>query len=214
MTALRLSSGSVEALKWLALVAMVGDHVDAFVLGRQVPALAAFGRLAMPLFALVLAYNAARPGVDLRRLSMKLAAFGLLATWPHAYLTGGLFPLNILWTFSAALVVLSVVQSRQRLDKAAGVAAFVAFGFLVEYGWPGIGLVLAAVWWFRTGNAWAHLVMLVALGGVSLYGSVWAFAAIPVLWVAAWQAPAIRRRPWAFWTFYPAHLAALALVAT
>jgi hypothetical protein len=214
MTALRLSSGSVEALKWLALVAMTGDHLDAFVYGRDIPALAALGRIAMPLFGLVLAYNLGRPGADLRRLAVKLVAFALLATAPHAYLTGHLLPLNILWSFAAACVVLAFAQVRTHLGDVAAAVAFAVAGLAVEYGWPGMAVVLAGVWYFRTGRPAAAGAVVLAIAGVSLYGSLWAFAALPLVWVASWQAPAIRRHPWAFWGYYPAHLAALAIMAT
>jgi hypothetical protein len=105
MTALRLSSGSVEALKWLALVAMTGDHINAFFYGRELPFLTELGRLAMPLFGMVLAYNMARPKADHGRLMLRLSLFGVLAAPAHAYLTGDIVPVNILFTFAVAAAV-------------------------------------------------------------------------------------------------------------
>ena len=59
---LELSSGSLEALKWLALLLMTLDHVNKHLLHASVPELFAAGRLALPLFGFVLGYNLARPG--------------------------------------------------------------------------------------------------------------------------------------------------------
>ncbi|MBK7549911.1 MAG: hypothetical protein IPI20_19875 [Rhodoferax sp.] len=59
---LHIDNGTLEALKWLALVLMTGDHVNKYVLADSLPGLFELGRLAMPLFMFVLAYNLARPG--------------------------------------------------------------------------------------------------------------------------------------------------------
>ena len=61
--ALMLSSGTLEALKWLALLLMTLDHVNKHLLHASVPELFAAGRLTLPLFGFVLGYNLARPGV-------------------------------------------------------------------------------------------------------------------------------------------------------
>ena len=56
-----LSSGAVEILKWTAAALMVGDHINKYLLHGSEPLLFDAGRLAMPLFAIVLGYNLARP---------------------------------------------------------------------------------------------------------------------------------------------------------
>ena len=56
---LELSSGSLEALKWLALLLMTLDHVNKHLMHASVPELFAAGRLALPLFGFVLGYNLA-----------------------------------------------------------------------------------------------------------------------------------------------------------
>ena len=60
----RVSSGAIEALKWLALACMVVDHVNAVFFARELGTWAdVIGRVAFPLFAGVFGYNLARPGV-------------------------------------------------------------------------------------------------------------------------------------------------------
>ena len=210
-TAVRIPSGAIEAAKWFALVAMTADHVDAFFFGRELPGWTALGRLAFPLFALVLAYNLARPGADALRPIGKLLAFAALSTVPHAYLTGALFPVNILVTFAVAAAVIGCVDRGWHGQAA---AFFLAGGWVVEYHWPGVALVVAACWFFRApseGRAWLCALPLLALYLVN--GSAWHLLAVPLLAAFAAWAPDVDRNRWAFWTYYPAHLGVFALLA-
>ena len=93
MKPLRISDGSLEALKWIALVLMTGDHVNKYLFNATLPVLFEAGRVALPLFIFVLAYNLARPDVMARevygRTMKRLALFGVLAT-PVFIALGGL----------------------------------------------------------------------------------------------------------------------------
>lgn len=210
----RFRSGTIEAVKWLALALMVVDHVDAFVFHRELLWACALGRLVFPLFAFVLAYHLARPdalqsGVYARVLS-RLVVFGAIAQLPHGLLTHatfGLFPLNVLATFSVA------VGCMWLLDRGASFLAivllFVVGGALVEYSWPGVACCLGVWSAYRT----RHLLAL-AMAGVafaSLYainGSFLALWALPLLYLAAHLQLVVPRLRWAFYGFYPAHLVA------
>ena len=83
---LAFSEASLSAAKWLALILMVIDHSNKYLFDGSQPWMYALGRISMPLFAFVLGYNLARPGTlasgGYRRLALRLAAFGLLATVP------------------------------------------------------------------------------------------------------------------------------------
>ena len=60
---LSFSDGQLEALKWIALASMFLDHFGRHLLGwGQETWVFALGRIAFPLFALVLALNLARAG--------------------------------------------------------------------------------------------------------------------------------------------------------
>lgn len=89
---LAIADGTVEALKWLGLVLMTLDHVNKYALHERVPALFYAGRLAMPIFAFVLAFNLARPGRlasgAYGRVALRLGAFGALASAPFVALDG------------------------------------------------------------------------------------------------------------------------------
>ena len=55
-----ISGGTLEALKWLGLVLMVLDHANKYLFAHAIPGAFEAGRLAMPIFGFVLAYNLAR----------------------------------------------------------------------------------------------------------------------------------------------------------
>ena len=90
---------------------------------------------------------------------------------------------------------------------------FVAGGFLVEYAWPGIALVLATWAAARSPRPGAADLGAVALALVGLCllvnGNAWALFAVPVALALAWLRPEVPRLRWWFWWFYPVHLALL-----
>ncbi len=59
-----IANGTIEALKWVALLLMTADHVNKYLFNETLPFLFEAGRIAMPLFVFVLAYNLARPSVS------------------------------------------------------------------------------------------------------------------------------------------------------
>jgi hypothetical protein len=202
---LALPAGSVETLKWLALVLMVLDHVNTYLLGGGVHWMFAAGRTVMPLFSLVLAHNLAHaaPGAGWRTARRALA-FGLLATPAFWALRGGWWPLNIMFALAASAAAIALLQ-QQRGQQA--VLLGVAAGFFVEFWWPVIGATVAA-WYFWRRPAWrpavAWALCLLALTPVN--GNCWAFGAIPMVAVAAMLKDHPARVRWAFYIAYPLHL--------
>jgi len=57
-----IADGTLEALKWLALVLMVLDHTNKVLFEGKIPFVFEAARIAMPLFGFVLGYNLARSG--------------------------------------------------------------------------------------------------------------------------------------------------------
>jgi len=109
---LRFSDGQLEALKWIALASMFLDHFGRHLLGwGQDTWVFALGRIAFPLFALVLALNLRQPEAALLALVMFLLTAWLNASfggWPG--LLGTLAVLPIAWGVS--LLPLSVPRLR------------------------------------------------------------------------------------------------------
>ncbi|QDL28234.1 TraX family protein [Stenotrophomonas maltophilia] len=205
---LTLGSGARELLKWIALLTMTGDHVAKVVFGGYLPVVSELGRIAFPLFALVMACNLAQPGADLRKSIRRLALWGVIAQPLHALAFGSWLPLNILLTFALAAVAVHALANNRpvQLLLAAGLLPM-----LVDYQWAGVGSVLLAWIAFRHRAWWLLLAALAAVCWANHNG--WALLAIPIVLLAArmtWQLPRWR---WVFYGYYVGHLAVLALIA-
>lgn len=217
---LAVSDGSLEALKWLALVLMTVDHVNKFLFNGTNDAAFAAGRVAMPLFVFVLAYNLARPGVLERgaylRTMKRLALFGVLAM-PAFVVMGGisaaLRPLNIMFALLALTATLNLIDRRTVGSYAAAAAVFLVGGAAVEYWWPALAFGIA-VWWYRKQPGAMPLALaLSALAALWFISSnLWALLAFPVVLAASLVDLRIPRLRWVFYAYYPVHLFALCLI--
>ena len=209
------SEVSLSAAKWLALVLMVIDHSNKYLFDGSVTWMYALGRVSMPLFAFVLGYNLARPGMRASgaygRLALRLAAFGALATAPFVAintLPAGWWPLNMVFTLLVAVVAAWLFDLRRPAATVAACLVLVWGGALVEYWWPAIGLCLCVRAYQRAPSralVVGFLACLVLLGFVN--GNLWALAAVPALAVLRWWSVALPRAQWFFYVFYPLHLA-------
>lgn len=219
-----LTDGGIEALKWFGVVAMTLDHVNKFLLGASVPALFALGRLALPLFVIVLAYNLARPGTDrasrYRRTMRRLALAAVLASVPFmglGGLVGGWWPLNVMFTLLLIAAALQLLDQGGALRVAAAGAVVAVGGGLVEYWWPAVALGICT-WAYCRRPSWASAVGAVlscaALSPLVAPVSTqqvdqWALLALPLILVVGRLQLALPRFPLAFYAYYPAHLVAI-----
>lgn len=213
----RINDGTIEAMKWFALLLMLADHINKHFFNAKLPGVLEAGRLCFPLFGFVLAYNLARPGAFasgayLRVLS-KLMIFGLLAT-PFYMALGGLiqgwWPMNIMFTLFAATAVIYLIDSGCIAKRILAAIVFFCGGFFVEYFWMGIVFCVGAWWFCRTASPAATVFFIAAI--FSLYAannSFWAVAALPLIFYAPKLDFKVPRFRYAFYAFYPAHLAAL-----
>lgn len=221
----KIHDGTLEALKWLALVLMTGDHINTYLLGGKMPMLYAAGRMAFPLFAFVLAYNLARPGARAayRRTAVRLTALGAIAMVVFVapvFLGADWRPLNIMFTFLAALAIIALLDAGGWAKRLAALAVFLASGAFVDYFWPGLILLLSMYWFLRTGQAWALLVWMIALvlalplQSLLLYHAPlryagWTIGTLPLLALASRIAIRVPRTRWLFYVYYPVHLLAI-----
>ncbi|UXB38957.1 TraX family protein [Stenotrophomonas maltophilia] len=221
-----MTSGGRELLKWIALVLMTADHVLKVLRLGYVPVATELGRIAFPVFALVMAYNLAQPGADSAKAARRLALWGAVAT-PAAYFAfGTLFPLNVLLTFAVSAACIWAYQRRNW-----ALAAFLFFGapLLLDYQWAGVWLVVEGWFWFSNyGKArsirslfgiWDPMARVfpiwvwACMGLLCWYnGNAWALLALPVTMLADfdWSVPRSGRF---FYLYYVGHLALLAAVA-
>lgn len=224
---LAVSDGTIEALKWLGLVLMTLDHVNKYLLHGAAPALFALGRVTLPLFAFVLAFNLARPGALARgvhkRTAARLLLFGLIVTVPFVALGGlgaGWWPLNIMATLLVSTGVVYLVERGRFLRLVLAALLFIVGGGLVEFWWPAIALTVAA-WRYVKRPSWlALLAWILATLALSLNGwafarmpllnaSLWALVAFPIIFAAPHVDIATPRLRHVFYVYFPLHLAAI-----
>jgi hypothetical protein len=214
---LAVSDGTLEAVKWLALLIMVADHTNKYLLHDVSHTLFNCGRVAMPLFVFVLAYNLARPGsyksgTHIRTMK-RLAIFGILAT-PAFIALGGLlagwWPLNILFALLSMTAIIYFLEQHTISGYIIACAVFIVGGSSVEFWWPALAFGIAIWWYCKTPRITPLIIAVVALVSLRIInGNYWVIAAIPILFAsAAVNIPAPRYK-WVFYYFYPIHLSML-----
>lgn len=215
-----IADGTLEALKWGALVLMVLDHVNKYFYAEELPGVFSLGRVVMPIFGFVLAYNLARPGALERgvhgRMMVRLGIAGLVALPFTVALNASVvahnawWPLNILFTLLLVVSLVYLIERRGVARYALAIALFLVGGALVEYLWVGVLACLAA--WMFCRAASNERLLLWFLGVLSLSvvnGNAWALLAIPIVWGVSRVTLPLARKKWAFYALYPAHLAVL-----
>lgn len=213
---LEFSEAALSAAKWLALVLMLVDHTNKYVFDSSQTWMFALGRISMPLFAFVLGYNLARPGMlesgGFRRVAIRMAIFGVVATLPFVVinkLPGGWWPLNMMFTLLVGVFTVWLIEIKKTWSTVLACLVAIWGGALVEYWWPAIGMLLC-VWAYRREPSKplivGFMVSLAALYFVN--GNFWAFAVIPVLAVLQRWPTLLPRAQWVFYAVYPLHLMA------
>ena len=212
-----VSDGTIEALKWLALLLMVADHTNKYLLHDASHTLFNAGRIAMPLFVFVLAYNLARPDAYKRgahgRTMKRLALFGLLATPPFIALGGllaGWWPLNILFALLSLTAIIYCLEQQTICSTLIACAVFIVGGSSVEFWWPVLAFGIALWRYFKTPHIAPLIIAVVALLLLRIInGNYWAFAALPILIASTAVTIPVPRYQWLFYYFYPLHLTLL-----
>lgn len=212
-----IPDGTLEALKWFALILMTIDHVNTYVLDVKVPGMFAAGRMAMPLFAFVMACNLARPGALekglYRRTILRLAAVAMLATPIYIGFTGPVWrwwPLNIMFTLLAGACISGLLEHGGKGARAAAAVVFAAAGAVVDYLWFGLALYVAS-WLVCRQRSPARLLLWmaagIALSWVNRNG--WALLSLALILALQNVELKVPRIRYAFYLYYPAHLAVL-----
>lgn len=175
----------IEAIKWLALLLMVVDHLDRYVLHSGSPLPYLCGRLVFPLFAISMAVGlAARPVDHGWQLLRRLSTWGMLAQVAAAF-AHGKPELNVLVTIGCGLVLFLTIQTAARRWYALPLIVGVSLlSCAAEFGPYGACMVAAALWFARapsTLSAFAFLSGVALLGVINETGA--ALLAIPAAYV-------------------------------
>jgi hypothetical protein len=207
-----ISSGTLEALKWLGMLTMTIDHVNRIFYQGQYYWALCVGRVAMPLFAFVFSYNFAQAKEfreqNYEKSFKRLILFGILATPGYILMRHlpGIIPLNILFLLFAVAAFLFFYEQKGKLNLES-LAIFFVGGVFVEFSWPGI-LVGIAFWFYCKQTYWLTSLMAVMATATLYLDNLnnWALAALPIIWLAPYIRINIPRIRYLFWCYYPLHL--------
>lgn len=203
----------MEAVKWIALLSMTADHANRFFYEGSIYAAYCFGRLAMPLFAFIFAYNLARPDALERGLYSstlnRLILFGILATPAYIAMraTNHLLPLNIMFSLALATLCLYLYDEGGFNNRIFSLFVFYISGYLVEYNW--ITPLICITSWFFCKKPTVIRLLFCLLPFVLLNQNnlnAWSLLAIPIIFVATIVDIKIPRIRHFFYYFYPIHL--------
>ena len=218
----KVSDGTIEALKWLAVALMTLDHINKYCFGEKLPGIFELGRITMPLFAFVLAYNLARPGAlekgVYQRTVKRIAFYGVAATPFYiglGHLADSWWPLNIMFMLMVATATIFLIEKGGSARLIGAAVVFLIGGAFVEFWWFALAFCLAA-WWYCKTTSKAALVVWIA-AAASLYvvnRNLWALAAMPLIFAAPLVDLHLPRCRHVFYIYYPAHLAIILLITT
>lgn len=223
----QIANGTLEGLKWLALLLMTLDHVNKYVFAWGLPGAVEAGRLVMPIFGFVLAYNLARANLGelgFSRVATRLLTYGVLATPVYIGLNTALMhqlhpstseaiswgPLNILFTLLLATVIIALIEKRKQAWLVIAAVCFALAAPMVEYAWFGLAFVLASWFHCRRGSIFsAVLLFLATLGLTAVNGNVYALLALAPLLLTTRVDLRVPRWRHVFYLYYPLHLLAI-----
>jgi len=147
----RMSPFSMDALKCVALIAMLIDHMNDILLSPSSLLLYAVGRMAMPLFALIFAFNMAKQPGRAKELAKRQWKWAVITQPFFAFAFYGHLPwyaLNILFVFAVCSQLIEWGHSRTKhcwIKSILLIAIFVWPLSLASYGLAGIAFVMISV---------------------------------------------------------------------
>jgi hypothetical protein len=211
-----IADGTLEALKWLGLVLMTLDHVNKFLFAQKLPLIFEAGRVVMPLFGFVLAYNLARPGAMASgayvRMMKRLVVYGCLAT-PMFVLLVGWWPLNVLFTLLLSAGTIYLIERGGATKLTTAMLLFVVAGAVVEFWWFAVLYCVGAWGYCHRANVGRLTFWIAATSTLAVVnGTQWAMAALPMIALASLLRLDVPRCRRVFYLYYPAHLAALLMI--
>ena len=206
-------------LKILAMITMTCDHVG-LMLFPQVPWLRIIGRLAMPIYAFMIA-EGCRHTRDRKKYLLRLLGMGALCQAVYLLAMESLY-MCILITFSMSVGLICLMDraEQQRTQKSQmnlALGVLTAFflctvlpdllpntDFEIDYGLPGVLLPVLIYGAGTRGLLLGIALMVLNFGGMHWY----AFLAVPPLLLYNGQRGKVNMGRLFYW-YYPAHMAAI-----
>ena len=214
-------SGTIEFIKWIAIIAMAVDHVG-LILFPDLTVLRMVGRVALPLFGFILIHNYRFFTTDKTKYIVRLWVFAAISQPFFYYIV---YPsLNIFVLLALALSSIYLIESTKdagsncAIESMTGfviVSLALALSLFINYGVFGFALLMFMYLSF-TKSEYAFFVFLsIALMNFSLTHVSYVFCGFlfyPIIYFSGQLDLKIKRmKPLFFYAFYPAHLLIISL---
>ncbi|HAE42559.1 MAG TPA: conjugal transfer protein TraX [Clostridiales bacterium] len=209
-----------DYLKIIAMVTMAVDHIAFYFLPYNATSyiiMRIIGRLAYPIFAYYIAMGYKNTS-DLNRYILRMAIFALITQIPFYFFVHKVFYLNVMFTFTLALIMLKLFDKKNYLWFA---LIFLADFLNMDYGAYGLIIVLIFhVFSEEKGKMYVYLLILtfaysslnVLQSGafnIRMYTQVLCVMALPLIYA---DFPDIRINKYISYLFYPVHIGIIVLV--
>lgn len=211
-----ISSGGIEFLKLVGVLFMAIDHVNKYLLEDTVKEFFYAGRIALPLFCIVLGYNLANTthltdtGI---RMIRKMVLFGTISEIPFILLNQdinglayGWYPLNVFFLLASSTAFI-ILLGDGLFKNIAALFVFIICGAMVEFWWVGLAISAFSFAFFRHSKIIYCLLTVVSVA--SLYfinGNSYAMLVFPLLFIPTIYEFKVKRLGMFYYWFYPTHL--------
>ena len=208
---IKLNSGNIELLKLIAAFLMTIDHINKYLFNSTIVLFFELGRLSMPIFMFILAYNLAHKATFSRVIN-RLLICGIITTPVFIKLGGlyyGYYPLNIMFTLLVSVIVIYLIDKNIYL----ALLIFVLGGSCVEYWWPAISFTTFIFLFYRFKRNLFFLFAIISL--IFLYYinvNFWALLSIPVIFILSCIKIKVPRLKMFFYIYYFAHLTVILFI--
>jgi hypothetical protein len=209
-----------DYLKIIAMVTMAIDHIAFYFLPYSSTSyiiMRMIGRLAFPIFAYYIAMGYKNTS-DLNRYILRMGIFALIAQIPFYFFVHKIFYLNVMFTFTFALIMLKLFEKKNYLWFA---LIFLADFLKMDYGAYGLIMVLIFhVFSEEKIKMYVYLLILTLVYNsldvlqygafnIRMYTQVLCVMALPLIYT---DFPPIRINKYISYLFYPVHIGIIVLV--
>ena len=215
------SSGTIEFIKWIAIIAMAVDHIG-LILFPDVTVLRMIGRVALPLFGFLLIHNYLFFTTDKKKYIVRLWVFSAISQPFFYYIVSP--ALNIFVLLALALSSIYLIEStkgagsNRAIESMTGfviVSLALVFSFFINYGVFGFALLMFMYLSFAKSEYVFFVFLSIALMNFSLAHVSYVFCGFlfyPIIYFSGQLDLKIKRmKPLFFYAFYPAHLLIISL---
>ncbi|MBV1756903.1 MAG: conjugal transfer protein TraX [Dethiosulfatibacter sp.] len=209
-----------DYLKIIAMVTMAIDHIAFYLLPYSSTSyiiMRMIGRLAYPIFAYYIAMGYKNTS-DLNRYILRMGIFALITQIPFYFFVHKTFYLNVMFTFTLALIMLKLFDKKNYLWFA---LIFIADFLRMDYGAYGLIIVLIFhVFSEEKTKMYVYLLILTLVYNsldvlqygafnIRMYTQVLSVMALPLIYT---DFPALRINKYISYLFYPVHIGLIVLV--